>query len=82
MKEEKVRIGKRFQIVLPKSVRKSLGVGEGDKLIITVKEGEALLRPLPRNYSKYMLGLHKELWKSVDVDEYIKEERKKWKEKE
>ncbi len=34
--------------------------------------------PKPKNYTRHMLGLDKEIWESIDVERYLEEERKSW----
>jgi hypothetical protein len=36
--------------------------------------------PYLKNYTEYMLGLGKDLWKGVDAAKYVKKERESWKE--
>ncbi len=44
---EQVAIGKRFTIVIPKPIRKKLGLKEGQGLLIRVEETKLVLEPLP-----------------------------------
>ncbi|HET6948480.1 MAG TPA: AbrB/MazE/SpoVT family DNA-binding domain-containing protein [bacterium] len=73
-----VRIGKRYAVVLPKKVRERLGLHEGDELLIEVSRRGILLIPRPKSYTAHLAGLHREVWKDVDVDDYLTEERKSW----
>lgn len=73
-----VKVGKRFQVVLPKKVRQRLGVREGDELIVEVSRRGLLLVPKPASYTAHLAGLHREVWKGVDVDDYVKRERRAW----
>ena len=43
-----------------------------------VKEGNIIIHPKPKSFTNYMVGLHKEVWKDVDTDTYLNEERKSW----
>lgn len=79
--EEIIKISGKNQIVIPKSVRKSLGVGPGDELIIEAKNKSALIVPRPKNYTEYMRGLGAEVWSKQDATEYVKKERESWEEK-
>ena len=73
-----VRIGKRYAVVLPKKVRERLGLHEGDELLIEVSRRGILLIPRPKSYTSYLAGLHREVWRDLDVDDYLAEERKSW----
>jgi AbrB family looped-hinge helix DNA binding protein len=76
--ENKVKVSGKFQIVVPKEARSALKVQPGDYLLTTVKDGILLLRPQPRSYTKALRGLHKEIWKDVDTENYVEQERKSW----
>lgn len=72
------KLSAKHQIVIPRDVRRHLKLQAGDKLLVEVEGNTIVLFPLPRNYTKFMLGLHKEVWKGVDATEYVREERKAW----
>lgn len=73
-----VRIGKRFLVVLPKKVRERLDLHEGDELLVEVSGRGILLVPKPKSYTAHLAGLHREVWKDLDVDAYLDQERKGW----
>jgi len=73
-----VKIGKRFQVVLPKAVREKLSLQEGDELVVEVARRGILLVPKPKSYTKHMEGLHKEVWEGLDIRAFLEEERKEW----
>lgn len=75
---QSVRLGKRFQLVLPKKIRQRLGLREGDVLLVEATRKGILLVPKPQSYTRHLAGLHREVWQDVDVDEYLREERKTW----
>ena len=75
---EIVRVSRKYQVVIPKKVREALNINRGDELIISVKNGQILMRPKPKSYTDYMRGLHKEVWRDAEAAEYIKEEREAW----
>ena len=76
--EETVTISSKYQIVIPKKARKALKIETGDQLLCRVEGGELLLRPKPKSYTRFLRGLHKEVWQDVDVEQYVKQERKSW----
>ena len=73
-----VKVGKRYQIVIPKKVREQLGVNIADELIVGVRDARIIMQPRPRRYSEYMQGLGKEAWKGIEATEYVKKEREAW----
>ena len=40
-----VRLGEKGRITIPASIRKALGLREGDRLILSVERGAVVLRP-------------------------------------
>ena len=71
-----VKLSAKHQIVIPRAVRQHFGLRAGDKFLVEIQGNTIVLFPLPRNFTKYMLGLHKEIWKGMDATRYIREERK------
>ena len=75
---ETVRVSRKYQVVIPKKAREALNINRGDELIVSVKNGQILMRPKPKSYTDYMRGLHKKIWTNTEATEYVKEERKAW----
>ncbi len=75
-----VKVSKKFQVVIPKEVRKNVNLSAGDQLMVRVEDGSIIMIPKPKNYTQHMLGLHKKIWKAVKVERYIEEERESWEE--
>lgn len=73
-----VKISKRHQISVPSAVRKRLGIKQGDKLLVEVKGDMIILLREPRDYVEHLSGLHEEIWRDVDVDEYLEGQRMAW----
>lgn len=44
----KVKVGKKYAIYLPKSIVEELDIREGDYILLTVRRGEILLKPIKR----------------------------------
>lgn len=76
---EKVKISSKYQIVIPKEARDCMQLKAGDKLIVEGLGDKLILWKPPKDYTEYMAGLHKEIWKDMDIDKYIKNLRKEWK---
>ncbi len=78
-------ISGRFQTVVPAVVRSQLDLKSGDKIIWRViKKGgytKILAEPRPKSWAQFSRGLGKQIWESVDIDEYIQDLRREWDEK-
>ncbi|MEW6162321.1 MAG: AbrB/MazE/SpoVT family DNA-binding domain-containing protein [Nitrospirota bacterium] len=72
------KVSKKGQIVIPKEVRETVGISEGDELIVDVERDRVTLKIKPRSYTKRLKGLHKDVWKGVDPKKYVKGERESW----
>ena len=73
------KVSKKFQIVIPKKIRETIGISEGDELSIDMDDDRIIIKVRPKSYTKKLKGLHKDLWKGVDPKEYVKAEREGWK---
>ena len=76
---ETVRVSKKYQVVIPKQARDALKIDRGDELVVSIREGQVIMKPKPKNYTEHMRGLHKNLWKDVDATKYVEKEREAWK---
>ena len=74
-----VKVSSKYQIVIPREVRKKINLKSGDRLIIKANNEKIIIYPQPKSYAKYSLGLGKETWAGVDATEYVRKERKTWK---
>ena len=70
------KLSSKHQIVIPREVRKQLGLAAGDELLVEVRGNTIVLVPRPKSYAKRLRGLHKEVWGHVDARSYVREERK------
>lgn len=73
-----VKVGKRYQVVIPKEAREQLGINVEDKLIVGVRNAQIIMQPKPRRYSEYMQGLGKKVWREIEATEYVRKERETW----
>ena len=74
-----ITISSKYQIVIPREAREKLNLKTGDKLIIKADDEKIIIYPQPKSYTKYALGLGKEIWQDIDAAEYVKKERQTWK---
>ena len=74
-----ITVSSKYQIVIPREAREKLDLKAGDKLIIKANNEKIIIYPQPKSYTKYSLGLGKEVWQGIDATEYVKKERQTWK---
>ncbi len=43
----KIRVGRKRTIVIPKAVAEALGIDEGSELVLELRDGYVVLRPMP-----------------------------------
>ncbi|MEW6095668.1 MAG: AbrB/MazE/SpoVT family DNA-binding domain-containing protein [bacterium] len=60
--EPTAKLSSKYQIVIPKRIRRELKLNSGDVLIMKVEDDKIIMRPKPKSYTEYMLGLGKEIW--------------------
>jgi len=73
-----VKVSAKYQIAVPQIARKKLNIKKGDRLLVDVQDGVIVLIPEPKRYTNYLAGLHSEIWKGVDTQKYLNEERGAW----
>lgn len=75
------KVSHKFQVVIPKDIRELLGISKGDILQVYEKDDEIVMKKVEAEKQlslKNLKGLGREIWKNIDVEEYIKEERESW----
>ncbi len=73
-----VKVSAKYQIAVPQIARKKLNIKKGDRLLVDVQDGVIVLIPEPKRYTNYLASLHSEIWKGVDTQKYLNEERGAW----
>jgi AbrB family looped-hinge helix DNA binding protein len=77
--ESVVKLNEKSQIVISKSIRKSLGLKPGDELTAAVEGNKIILRPKPESPSARLRGIGKGTWGSrAKIDTYIEKLRDEW----
>jgi AbrB family looped-hinge helix DNA binding protein len=74
-----VRINGRNQITLPRKVREKLKIKPGDHFLMDIQDGMLILIPQSKISIDHMQGLHAEIWKDINTEKYLDEERRAWK---
>ncbi|MGH2350673.1 MAG: AbrB/MazE/SpoVT family DNA-binding domain-containing protein [Chloroflexota bacterium] len=73
-----VKVSGKFQIAVPATARRRLGIKEGDRLLVDIRGNHLLLMREPEDYAKTLAGLHAEVWSGIDPLEYVQGERDAW----
>lgn len=73
------KLSEKGQVVLPKEVRRVLGVRGGDRVYFLVEDNKVVVKPYARNMTELMKGVGKKYWESIDAKAYLARERKSWK---
>lgn len=73
------KLSKKYQITVPKEVRKKLNLKKGSKVSIKGKgPDKAVLEPVDNLVERYK-GLGKKVWEKLGgADNYLKQERDSW----
>jgi AbrB family looped-hinge helix DNA binding protein len=74
----RVKVSAKNQIAVPAIVRRLLHIKSGDRLLIEVRDGYAVMLPEPQDFSGRLHRLHPEIWQDVEPQEYVREERGAW----
>ena len=77
MKTATAQVNAKYQIILPKEVRKALGVKPHEQVIFLIDGDYAYLRPRPQSFTEKLSGLHAHIWRKP-ADKWLKEERRSW----
>ncbi|MEW6606614.1 MAG: AbrB/MazE/SpoVT family DNA-binding domain-containing protein [bacterium] len=57
------KLSSKYQIVIPKKIRRELNLKSGDELIMKIEDDKIIMRAKPKSYTDYMLGLGEKVWK-------------------
>jgi AbrB family looped-hinge helix DNA binding protein len=77
-------ISSKNQITLPAQLLRELGLSAGDRLSIRRDGDRLILRPRPKDWADYYGGSLRGVYGNTkeEIDEYIREEREGWEERE
>ncbi len=67
-------------VKVPDEIIRKAGLRPGDDIIWYFDENtkQILICEKPKSFAKELKGLGKEVWKGVDTDKYVQEERSSW----
>ncbi len=77
---QQVTVGTKYQIVIPKEVRRKIkGLQPGSKVSVYQSGENTLSVDLnPQDWVKRNAGLMKDAWKGIDTTKYLKKLRSEW----
>lgn len=74
-----VKIGRRYQVVIPRAIRTQLGLHEGDRLFVEIRADGLLLWRPPKSFTESSQGMAKAMWESCGGSEaYLDEQERAW----
>ena len=76
---EKVKVGPKYQVVIPLTIRKKVALLPKKEVFVEEINGVIVILPQPKSFAEFMLGLGKDVWKGIDPKTYVKKERANWK---
>ena len=79
MKTAAAQVSSKYQMVIPKEVRKALGIKPHDQVLFLIDGDRVYLRPRPDSFTDMLSGLHAHVWQQP-TDQWLREERESWEE--
>lgn len=78
-----VTIGPKYQVVIPKEVRKKLkGIKPGNKVALkAVNENTATIETEPKSWVERTAGMMTEAWQGIDPIKELEEMKNEWEER-
>lgn len=78
-----VTVGTKYQIVIPKEVRKKIqGLRPGTKVTIKTTEKDTItIKKVKTDWVDRTRGLAREAWKGIDTTKYLEDLRNEWEHK-
>ncbi|MEX0617248.1 MAG: AbrB/MazE/SpoVT family DNA-binding domain-containing protein [Candidatus Woykebacteria bacterium] len=71
------KISDKYQVVIPKEIRKKVGLKEGQSLNVYAAGDKIVLSP-QKIWPDGYIGSQEDIWKDVDVAKYLAAERDSW----
>ena len=78
MQQARAKMSRKNQIVIPKQVRKVMGLRAGDIVYLEIDGEHVSLRSRPANLTARTRGILKHLWSNADPDLWLNQERDTW----
>lgn len=77
---QQVTIGTKYQIVIPKEIRKKVkGLTPGTKVIVKLQDAQTVaIKKVKQNWVERTRGIAREAWKNIDTTKYLEDLRNEW----
>lgn len=77
---QQVTVGTKYQIVIPKEVRKKIkGLKPGSKVSVGLSdEATITVKTNPEDWLKRTRGMMKDAWEGIDTTKYLQNLRNEW----
>lgn len=77
---QQVTIGTKYQIVIPKEVRRTVkGLKPGSKVIVRRIDNKTIaIKTEEKNWLQRTRGMMKDAWKGIDTTKYLEDLRNEW----
>lgn len=77
---QQVTVGTKYQIVIPKEVRKKVkGLKPGSKVSVNITDENTLIvKTNPQDWLVRTRGIATEAWKGIDTTKYLEDLRNEW----
>ncbi len=79
MQTATAQVSKKYQMVIPKEVRKALGIKPHDQILFLIDGNRVYLRPRPTSFTEALSGLHAHVWHQSG-EAWLEKERASWEE--
>ncbi len=78
---QQVIVGRKYQIVIPKDVRKKIkGLKPGSKVLVKTQDNQTItIKTQEKSWVEVTQGIAKEAWKGIDTTKYLEKLRNEWK---
>ncbi len=73
----RLKVDKRYQVVIPKEIREALNLKPGDYLDVKIVDRAVVMVP-QTSYTSRLFGKHREVWQGEDAVAYVRRERDSW----
>lgn len=73
-----VKVTSDNKILLHEDLVKKAHFSVDDEVIVEIEEDRLVLIKKTGSYTDRLRGLHKEVWKNTDTEEYLKNEKDSW----
>lgn len=77
---QQVTVGTKYQIVIPKEVRKKInGLKPGSKVAVFAERKDVItIKTEQKNWLERTRGMMKQAWKGIDTTKYLEDLRNEW----